>query len=179
MPDQIRTVSSREAFASPWMRVRDDEIEYPDGTRSTYAVVEKQNFALVVPVAPDGFWIVSQYRYPVARRTWEFPQGAWPSGRGGSAEELARAELAEETGLRAGAIASIGRLYASLGYCSQYFDVFLATELTEGEPDREHTEADMEHKFVTEGQLHDMIAAGEFPDSHSVAALTLLTHHLA
>jgi len=179
MSDEIRTVSSREIFASPWIRVRDDEIEYPDGTRSTYAVVEKQNFALVVPFTGDGFWIVSQYRYPVGRRTWEFPQGAWPSGRTGSALELARAELAEETGLRAGSIEPIGRLYASLGYCAQYFDLFVATDLTEGEPDREHTEADMQHEFVTEARLHEMIAAGEFPDSHSVAALTLLGRHLA
>jgi 8-oxo-dGTP pyrophosphatase MutT (NUDIX family) len=173
MPDEIRTVSSREIFANPWIRIRDDEIEYPDGTRSTYAVVEKQNFALVVPFTGDGFWIVSQYRYPIARRTWEFPQGAWPAGRTGTAEELARAELAEETGLRAGTLAPIGRLFASLGYCAQYFDLFVATELTEGEPDREHTESDMVHEFVSEARLHDMIAAGEFPDAHSVAALAL------
>ena len=99
-------------------------------------------------------------------------------GRSGSALELARTELAEETGLRAGSIEPIGRLYASLGYCAQYFDLFVATDLTEGEPDREHTEADMRHEFVTEAQLHDMIAAGEFPDSHSVAALSLLARHL-
>jgi 8-oxo-dGTP pyrophosphatase MutT (NUDIX family) len=173
MPDEIRTVSSREIFANPWIRVRDDEIEYPDGSRSTYAVVEKPNFALVVPFTGDGFWIVSQYRYPIARRTWEFPQGAWPAGRTGTAEELARAELAEETGLRAGTLTPIGRLFASLGYCAQYFDLFVATDLTEGEPDREHTESDMVHEFVTEQQLRQMIAAGEFPDAHSVAALAL------
>ena len=55
MPDEIKTLASREIFASPWIRIRDDEIEYPDGTRSTYAVVEKQNFALVVPFTGDGF----------------------------------------------------------------------------------------------------------------------------
>lgn len=179
MAEEIRTVTSREVFSSPWIRVRDDVVEYPDGTQSTYAVVEKQNFALVVPFTGDGFWIVSQYRYPVSRRTWEFPQGAWPTGASGTADELARTELAEETGLRAGSVTPIGRLYASLGYCNQYFDVFLATDLTEGEPDREHTEADMVHEHVSEAALHEMIARGEFPDSHSVAALTLLARHLA
>ena len=179
MADQIRTLASHEVFASPWMRLRNDEIEYPDGTRSTYAVVEKQNFALVVPYRDGGFWIVSQYRYPIGRRTWEFPQGAWPHGHSGTAEQLAAAELAEETGLRAGALEHLGRLWASLGYCSQYYDVFLATELTEGTPDREITEADMVHEYVTEARLWQMVAAGEFSDAHSVAALALFTRHAA
>src|SRR5580698_4687975 len=100
MGDEIRTIASHEVFASPWIRVRNDEIEYPDGTRSSYAVVEKQDFALVLPYTDGGFWIVSQYRYPIGRRTWEFPQGAWPHGHSGPPEELAAAELAEETGLR-------------------------------------------------------------------------------
>jgi 8-oxo-dGTP pyrophosphatase MutT (NUDIX family) len=171
--NEIKTVSSREVFASAWLRLREDEIEYPDGTRSHYAVVEKQDFALVVPYADGGFWIVQQYRYPVGERTWEFPQGAWPSGRAGTQQELAAAELAEETGLRAGSLRDLGRLYASVGYCSQYYDVFLATDLTAGDPSRESSEADMVHEFVTEARLRAMVRAGEFPDAHSVAALAL------
>ena len=173
MADEIRTLASHEVFASPWIRLRNDEIEYPDGTRSTYAVVEKQNFALVVPYTGSGFWIVSQYRYPIGRRTWEFPQGAWPHGHSGTQEELAAAELAEETGLTAGSLQHLGRLWASLGYCSQFYDIYLATDLTEGAPAREVTEADMVHEFVTEDRLREMVADGDFPDAHSVAALGL------
>ncbi|MCW2494754.1 NUDIX hydrolase [Jatrophihabitans sp.] len=174
MSEPIRTVGSVEVFASPWMRLRNDEIEYLDGTRSQFAVVERQNFALVVPYSDGGFWLVQQYRYPLGRRTWEFPQGAWPTGHSGTPEELATAELAEETGLRAGSLTHIGQLYASLGYCTQHFDVYLATDLTEGETNLEHTEADMVHEFVPEARLREMVRAGEFPDSHSVAALALL-----
>jgi 8-oxo-dGTP pyrophosphatase MutT (NUDIX family) len=172
-PDPIRTVSSRQVFSSPWLTLRDDEIEYLDGSRSHYAIVEKQNFALVVPYSAGGFWIVEQFRYAVGRRTWEFPQGAWPSGRSGTPQELAAAELAEETGLRAASLVHLGQLYASVGYCSQHFDVYLATDLTEGATNRERTEADMEHRFVTEAELRTMLGAGDFPDSHSVAALAL------
>ena len=174
MSDEIRTVNSTVVLSNKWITVRDDEIEYPDGSRSTYAVVEKPNFALVVPFTGDGYWIVSQYRYPIKRRTWEFPQGAWPSGHSGTSEELARAELAEETGLRAGSLTQLGTLYASVGYCAQTYDLYLATDLSEGEPDREHSESDMVHKHVSVAELWAMIAAGEFPDSHSMAALGLL-----
>ena len=38
----------------------------------------------------DGFWLVEQYRYPIGRRTWEFPSGGWPhDSPGGDAEALA------------------------------------------------------------------------------------------
>jgi 8-oxo-dGTP pyrophosphatase MutT (NUDIX family) len=173
MTDPIRTVSSREVFSSPWLTLRDDEIEYLDGSRSHYAIVEKQDFALVVPYSDGGFWIVEQFRYAIGQRTWEFPQGAWPSGHSGTPEELAAAELSEETGLRAASFAHIGQLYASLGYCTQHFDIYLATDLTEGATNRELTEADMEHRFITETELRAMVRAGGFPDSHSVAALAL------
>ena len=173
IPTEIRQVSTREVYRNPWLRLREDEIEYADGSSGTYAVVEKQDFVTVLPWTGDGFWLVQQYRYPVGRRTWEFPQGGWPAGHSGSTEELAVAELAEETGLRAGTLRHLGRLYAAYGYCSQSFDVYLAADLTEGVASREITEQDMVHRWFAEADVRAMIAAGDFPDSHSVASLAL------
>jgi 8-oxo-dGTP pyrophosphatase MutT (NUDIX family) len=170
----IRAVSTREVYANPWLRLREDQIEYPDGSRGRYSVIEKDDFALVVPYADGGFWLVQQYRYPVGTREWEFPQGGWPQGRGGSAEQLAAAELGEETGLRAAELVQLGRLYAAYGYSNQSYDVFLATGLTPGSPDRERTEADMVHAWFPEDEVRAMLAGGAFRDAHSVAALALL-----
>jgi ADP-ribose pyrophosphatase len=173
MNGDIRAVSSREVYANPWLRLREDEIEYADGSRGRYSVVDKDDFALVVPYADGGFWLVQQFRYPVGTREWEFPQGGWPQGRGGSAEQLAAAELTEETGLRAAELVPLGRLYAAYGYSNQSYDVFLATGLTPGAPEREHTEADMVHAWFPEAEVRDMLARGAFRDAHSVAALAL------
>lgn len=170
---EIRQVSTREAYRNPWLRVREDEIEYADGSSGSYAVVEKQDFVTVLPWTGDGFWLVQQFRYPVGLRAWEFPQGGWSHGRTGTAAELAAVELAEETGLRAGSLRQLGRLYAAYGYCSQSFDVFLATELTEGAPAREVSEQDMVHRWFSDAQVREMARSGDFPDSHSVASLTL------
>lgn len=175
--DQIRTLSSREAFANRWLRLREDQIEYADGTRGVYTVVEKKDFALVVPWTGDGYWLVEQFRYALGRREWEFPQGAWPDGSSGTAEELAAAELGEETGLTAGSLTHLGRLNSAAGYAANTFDVYLATELIEGEPRREATEADMVHRWFPTAELHAMIADGTFRDSHSLAALALLQLH--
>lgn len=155
------------------MRIREDAIRFADGSPGTYTVIEKGDFALVIAYEDGGFWLVQQYRYPLGEREWEFVQGGWPDGRSGSPEELAALELREETGLRAARLAHLGRLHAAPGYANNSFDVFVATGLTPGEPQREPTEADMVHAFVAEDELERMLGDGRFRDSNSVAALAL------
>jgi 8-oxo-dGTP pyrophosphatase MutT (NUDIX family) len=173
----IERLGSREVYSNPWLTLREDEIAYADGRRGVFAVVDKRDFALVLPYADRGFWLVQQYRYPLSRRAWEFPQGGWPAGRSGTATELARAELREETGLDAARFEHLGRLHSAPGYATNDFDVFLATGLTEGPPQREATEADMVHAFFAEDEVRQMIRSGEFADSNGVAALMLLDLH--
>jgi 8-oxo-dGTP pyrophosphatase MutT (NUDIX family) len=174
MTDAIRRLGGREVFANRWLRLHEDDIEYADGSRSTYTVLERPDFALVLPVENDGFWLVEQYRYPLRRRCWEMPQGGWPPGRSGSALELAQSELAEETGLVAAGWQHLGRLAASPGLGTQYFDVFLATGLTPGAPEREASEADMVHRWFSRVEVLGMVRSGELVDTHTVAALALL-----
>ena len=99
-PD-IRTISSSLVYEDGWMALRRDEIERSDGSRGSYAVVDKPDFAVVIPAAENRFCLVEEYRYPVGRRCWAFPQGAFPGRGTGDPEQLARLELAQETGLRA------------------------------------------------------------------------------
>ena len=171
---RIDQLSSREVYRSRWMAVREDRVRFPDGTLGTYSVVDKQDFVLVIPEADGGFWLVEQYRYPVGSREWEFPQGGWPAGHSGSPEELAAAELREETGLRAGALTHLGRLFAAYGYSSQSYDVYVAGDLEPGEPNRESTEQDMVHRWFAATEVRAMIADGRLRDAHTVAALGLL-----
>jgi 8-oxo-dGTP pyrophosphatase MutT (NUDIX family) len=171
--NEIRQLATREVYRSQWMRVREDEVEFPSGARGTYSVVDKRDFVLVIPYADDGFWLVEQYRYPVGSREWEFPQGGWPAGADGTQEELAAAELREETGLAADSFVHLGHLHTAYGYCSQGYDVYLATELTPGEVKREVTEEDMIHEWRSVADVRAMIRRGELRDAHSLAALAL------
>jgi len=170
----VRTTSSRLAYENPWIRVREDVIERDDGSVGLYGVVERPDFALVIAAEADGFWLVEQFRYPLGRRSWEFPQGTWGHGKEGSPEELARAELAEETGIRAAGLRLLGHLDLAPGLMTQEFDVWLATGLTAGPTDREETETDMRSAFVTEPELRAMISDGRFTDGPSLAAFSLL-----
>lgn len=169
----VRRVSSRIAYRNPWLTVREDGIEYPDGTTSIYGIVEKPDFALVLPRGDGGFWLVNQFRYPVGRRMWEFPQGSWGEGSTGSQVALAHAELEEETGLRASAMHHLGRVVHAQGISATQFDVFVAEGLSQGTPRRESTEQDMVHRFVTDDELDAMLRSGEVNDAPSLAALSL------
>lgn len=174
----MRQLSTRVAYETPWIRVREDEIEWSSGHRGTYSVVERNDYATVLPRENGGFWLVEQYRYTIDRRVWEFPQGGWPHGSaGGSGLELAAAELREETGLRAASIVPLGRLQESYGFVRQAVEIFLAEGLTAGEPEREITEQDMVHAWFSDAEIVRMITDGRIVDSTVLAALALYRLH--
>jgi 8-oxo-dGTP pyrophosphatase MutT (NUDIX family) len=133
-------------------------------------VVDKPTSALVIPEENDGFHLVEQYRYAISRRSWEFPQGTWPDGRETTTEELARAELVQETGLRAERLESLGSFGIAPGFTNQICHVFLATGLTAGEPDRDPEEQDMMQKWFSREDFERMLRDGEVVDSLSAAA---------
>lgn len=173
VPD-MRQVSSTVVYRNPWMSVREDEFVRPDGTGGVYGVVDKADFSLVIAEQDGCFHLVEQFRYPLGRRSWEFPMGGWPEGSTGTAEELARAELVEETGVTAGRWRHLGRLNEAGGFCSQSFDAFHATELTAGEHRREESEVDMVHALVPESEFRTMITDGRIFDAATISAYALL-----
>ncbi len=170
----VRQTSSRVVYANPWLSVREDEFERSDGVTGIYGVVDKQDFAIVIAEQDGMFHLVEQFRYPIGRRSWEFPMGGWPVGKAGSSLELAQAELREETGLTAGRWERLAHLHEAPGFCSQAFDVFRATDLTAGDHAREDSEVDMVHRVVSEQQLRSMILDGTIVDSTTITAYGLL-----
>jgi 8-oxo-dGDP phosphatase len=180
MEPDIRTLTTEVVYEDSWMRLRRDDIERRDGSRGSYAFVEKRDFALVIPVLDDGFQLVEEYRYPIGRRTWSFPQGGWPAGKGGgevgggTPEELARLELAQETGLRAGILTKIGVLHCAHGLTNQRGHFFAASDLVPGEPDRELEEQDMRQAWVRRNDFEKMVENGEITDDSTLAGYALL-----
>lgn len=159
------------------MTLREDDIRRPDGSNGIYAVVDKPNYALVIARDGDRVRLVEQFRYPLGLRRWEFPQGTAPDRAHLEPIELAARELREETGLLATDYISLGRLDVAPGMSSQRGWVYLATDLTEGEHDREHEEQDMHSEWFTRSQVEQMMRTGEITDAQSIAAWTLLLLH--
>ncbi|MEU5995022.1 NUDIX hydrolase [Spirillospora sp. NPDC047418] len=170
----VRQVGTRIVYENPWMVVREDEVERLDGSRGIYGVVDKPDFVLVVPLEGDGFHLVEEYRYPIGRRTWSFPQGSLPGRQEADPEELARLELAEETGLHAGTLTHLGRLNCAHGTSGQGFNIFVASDLEVGEVDREHEEQDMRDQWFSRDEFKALIREGRITDDSTIAAYALL-----
>jgi 8-oxo-dGTP pyrophosphatase MutT (NUDIX family) len=171
---EIRTLSTSVVYTDSWIRLRKDEIERSDGSRGTYAFLEKRDFALVIPAENGGFHLVEEYRYPLGRRAWSFPQGGFPHGESGTDDELARAELAQETGLRAERLTHLGSFSAGHGSTDQYCQAFLATGLTQGPTDLEPEELGLVHEWVERGRFEEMISDALIIDDSTLAAYALL-----
>jgi ADP-ribose pyrophosphatase len=170
---EIRRASSAIVYKNRWMTVREDRIVRADGSPGIYGVVEKADFAVIAAVEKGRVHLVEQYRYPVGARYWELPQGSWEDSDIGPLD-LAAAELREETGLIAGSMLHVGRLFAAYGYSTQSCDVFLASALVQGSPERESEEAGMIAESFSIADFEGMIAEGVIKDAATVAAYGLL-----
>ncbi len=172
--EDVTVSSTRIAYENPWMRVREDALVRKDGAPGIFGVVEKPDFALVIPADTDGVWLVEQFRYPVGGRYWEFPQGSWENRPDVDPVVLAEAELREETGLRAGRLDHVGRLFTAYGYANQGCQVWVATELTEGPRELSVEEQDLVVRRFSHREWFDMLSAGVIKDASSLAAWALL-----
>ena len=170
----MRATSSRVVYENRWMRVHEDRTELPDGSPGLYGWVEKPPAALIVPLEADAVWLIEQFRYPVGERFWEFPQGAWEDAAR-DAEALARGELAEETGLRAGA-AGAPRPAVLRVRAEQPARRHLARDRARARRAAlEHTEQGLVARRFARAEVERMMRANEIRDAASVAAWHLAT----
>ena len=174
----IKTISSREVYRNPWCSVREDVIErsVPGsdvGVRGIYGVMDKEPACIVIALeeTPQGEFLrlVRQFRYTVGGAYFEFPQGSWETAEV-DALELARGELAEETGLRAERMTRLASPWVAYGAMHQVQHVFLAEGLSQGETKRDAEEHDMTVHRVSVAEFEAMVLDGRVRDSCTLAA---------
>jgi ADP-ribose pyrophosphatase len=177
-PRSIRKVSSREVYRNPWTSVREDVIERVDPRtgerrRGIYGVIDKDPACIVIALERTGdrefVWLVRQFRYTVGETFFELPQGGWEMAEV-DPEEMARGELAEETGLRAERMTLLANLWIGYGVMRQMHHVYLAEGLAQGETARDPEEHDMTVHRVAVSEFEAMLLDGRVMDNCSAAA---------
>jgi 8-oxo-dGTP pyrophosphatase MutT (NUDIX family) len=173
MADAITQISSRLVYENRWLRLREDEVRRQDGSMGIYSVLERAEFAVVCPVQDGMVHLVEQFRYPIGRRCWEFPMGTWEWRADVDPRDLAAGELQEETGLRAGTLIEIGRVFQASGYSDQAGRVFFATDLSQGDHSLEHEEQDMVQGQYPLAEFERMIRDGIVQDVITITAFAM------
>ncbi len=170
----IKQLTTKIVYKNPWMKVREDKVEFSNGHQGIYGVVEKDHFALIVPFDGTHFHLVKQFRYPTSSYSIEFPQGKHEADPSMNPVDLANAELKEELGLTAGAMTEIGFFHEAPGYSTQGFHLFLATDLKKGEIKPDITETDLIHIKMTILEFEQAILKGDITDAPTISAYGLL-----
>lgn len=168
----IVTLSSREVYRNPWMRVREDEILRSNGQKGIYGVVEKDDAAIIIPIDHDRVWLVEQFRYTIQQRALELPQGGWEMEID-SPEELARGELREEIGMHAAEMVYLGVQWIAYGFNRQKQHIFLATGLTPVDKEPDPEEHDLTVHCVTVEEFEQLMLSGAIRDNCTLAAWAL------
>lgn len=174
-----RRTDSREAYASPWTRLREDTIVFPNGQESTYSVFELGRCVGVLPILDDGrIALVRQYRYIGDHFPWEMPTGNIASGE--TPASAANRELGEEAGYHAATLQPLGAFHTSKGHCDEVAYLFVGRGLRSVEAAPDATEEIKRRLFSFEDVL-EMVLDGFIVDSMTIIAVlrvALMTHHV-
>lgn len=139
------------------------------GRRTVYTLVRMKKRAVgVLPLFETGrVALVGQWRLPHGRYSWEIPEGGAEPGEDPAAAALR--ELAEETGLTAGAVRPLIESDLSNMLTDEKAALFLAFDLARGAPAPEDAE-DLKGAEIPFGEVMAAIETGRIRDSMTILA---------
>ena len=164
-----RTLSTRQAYVNPWIRVREDMAETPDGRTTIYGVVECKPCVGVLPfLYPSTVVLVGQYRYVAREFYWEIPTGGMLEGE--SEEAAVQRELAEEAGYEAGRLTKLCAFHSSKSIMDETCHIYMAEDLRPAVRDGDETEF-IEVRPFSFAEALRMVETSEIRDAMSVIAI--------
>ena len=164
-----RTLTTRDVYANPWIRVREDVAEMPDGRTTLYGVVQCAPAVGVLPfLDADTVILVGQYRYVARDFYWEMPTGGIRPGE--SEEVAARRELAEEAGYAADRLVKLCAFHSSKSVVDETAHIYLAEGLRPVALESDDTEFIEVRPFALDDVIR-MVEASEIRDAMTVVAV--------
>ena len=166
------TKSSHEKFRGGKFSVSVDQVSFQDGIEVTREVVHHPGAVAIICQDSDGRWIlVRQYRHSVGQMLTEIPAGTRETGE--SAITTAAREIREETGYSAGRLEHLGGTWMAPGWCTEWIDFLLATELTHSPLPQDFGERIQPPIHMSVEEIREQIRSGVIVDAKTIVAYSL------
>jgi ADP-ribose pyrophosphatase len=175
LPQPWKTLNTREVYRNPWMKLREDIAEMPNGRTTIYGVCEFGECVGVLPFVDDDHVVmVRQYRYvQKENHRWEIPTGGVHPGE--SVEAAAQRELMEEAGYRAETLTKISTYYTSKSVCDEIAHLYIGRNLEPATLPPDESELIQVATLAFDEVLH-MVLTNEIRDSMTVIAVLIAAH---
>lgn len=148
------------------------ELVDANGQPISREVIRHPGAVVLLPRLDDGrIVLIENHRHTVGETLLELPAGTIDPGE--TPEQTATRELTEETGYTAAKLEKLHEFYSCPGICDELMHLYLATDLTAGEPDREATE-EIENRIVRQDEVPGLIASGSVRDAKTLVGLYAL-----
>jgi 8-oxo-dGTP pyrophosphatase MutT (NUDIX family) len=178
-PKPWKQISSEYLFRKPWLTMRQDCVEMPNGSRiDEFFVWEYPEWVNVVALTPKKeVVLIRQFRYAINKVFYEIPAGVHDNPNE-TLLEAAQRELLEETGYGGGQWQEYMQLSANPALQNNITYTFLAENVEKLKPQAlEETEEIVVHKMPLE-HLQDMLLSGQMIQAlHTAPLLKYLLSH--
>ncbi|MGH7340889.1 MAG: NUDIX domain-containing protein [Candidatus Rokuibacteriota bacterium] len=164
-----RRLTTRSVYENRWIRVREDQVELPDGQTTIYGVVECGGCVGVLPfLDAETTVLVGQYRYVAGGFYWEMPTGAMHPGE--SEQAAVQRELAEEAGYEADRLVKLCAYHTSKSVVDETANIYLAEGLRAIQRRSDPTEF-IEVRAFPFDEVVRMVERDEIKDSMTIIAV--------
>ncbi|MBE9216049.1 NUDIX hydrolase [Plectonema cf. radiosum LEGE 06105] len=169
-----KILQSKMALNHPWCKVRQDEIELPNGqVIDDYFVYLKPDVAIILPITSNQEVVfVKQYRHAIGDFFIELPAGGFnPEHESG--EVAAVRELEEETGYVASQIKKIATFYDKPSKDTNQLHLYIAENVVKTGKIKFDITEEIEVILIPIDAVLSKIVKGEISVAGTVAALFL------
>ncbi|HEV2403703.1 MAG TPA: NUDIX hydrolase [Candidatus Saccharimonadales bacterium] len=173
-----KTLSSSMALNEKWFPVRKDTVQLPSGkVIDDYFIYESPHIVMVVPVTPDGrFVLVRQYRHGIGKIVCQPPGGAVDKNE--TLEAAAKREMEEETGYTSNELIHLGTSAPNATKSNTTEDIFIALNVTQGGHKQYDAQEESEVLLMTKEQLLASLDSKEIQMSDMFASMYLALRYL-
>ncbi len=174
----LKTLRHQKIYENLWIRVWEDELEFPDGKKDIIAYTERQDHGpLIIPLTKENKLVmIKEWRHPVRDWVYSFPFATAEEGE--SLLESAQEGLEDDLGYTASEWIDLGKIYIDPGTSNQIAKVFFAKGASKtSQPNSDITsESIMEIPF---DEVKRMIREDEITNAWVLAGVLRATLHLS